>query len=124
MESAEGSLVVRGLTGEDTTAKIISDEAGLTGSGIAALASDNVTYYINGSDVELNDTEGVRLLVDDVLDDGVLVEYIRNSMTQTIPAGDYAYAQQYLDLVDTKNGNVYLSMDEGDKLTIYWEGSR
>lgn len=120
VNSADGNLVVRGLTGEDITTEIISNTDELSG-GITALAPNDVTYYINGSNVELKDTEGVRLLVDDVLDDGVLVEYIQNNMTETVPAGDYAYEQQYLDLVDTKNGNAYLTMGEDDSLIIYWK---
>lgn len=121
VNSADGNLVVRGLTGEDITTEIISNTDELSGDEITALATNDVTYYINGSNVELKDTEGVRLLVDDVLDDGVLVEYIQNNMTETVPAGDYAYEQQYLDLVDTKNGNAYLTMGEEDSLTIYWK---
>lgn len=121
VNSADGNLVVRGLTGEDITTGIISKTDELSGDEITALATNDVTYYINGSNVELKDTEGVRLLVDDVLDDGVLVEYIQNNMTETVPAGDYAYEQQYLDLVDTKNGNAYLTMGEEDSLTIYWK---
>lgn len=121
VNSADGNLVVRGLTGEDITTEIISNTDELSGDEITALATNDVTYYINGSNVELKDTEGVRLLVDDVLDDGVLVEYIQNNMTEKVPAGDYAYEQQYLDLVDTKNGNAYLTMGEDDSLTIYWK---
>lgn len=117
----DGNLVVRGLTGEDNTTEIISDTDELSGDGITALATNDVTYYINGSNVELTDTEGVRLLVDDVLNDSVLVEYIQNNMTEKVPAGDYAYEQQYLDLVDTKNGNAYLTMGEDDSLIIYWK---
>ena len=120
VKSGIGKLVVRGLTNENTTTEIVNNEDDLK-DGITALASEGVTYYVNGSNVQLNDTEGVKLLVDDVLDDGVLVEYIQENMTDQIPAGDYTYAQQYLDLVDTKNGNAYLTMEESDKLTIYWK---
>ncbi len=120
VKSGIGKLVVRGLTNENATTEIVNNEDELK-DGITALASDGVTYYVNGSDVQLNDTEGVKLLVDDVLDDGVLVEYIQENMTDQILAGDYTYAQQYLDLVDTKNGNAYLTMEESDKLTIYWK---
>ena len=88
VNSTDGNLIVRGLTGEDITTEIISNTDELSGSGITALATNAVTYYINGSNVELKDTEGVRLLVDNVLDDGVLVEYIQNNMTKKVPAGD------------------------------------
>ena len=119
VDSDSGRLVVRGLTGGSSTSEIVSHEADVS-DGITALAPNDVTYYINGSNVELKDTEGVRLLVDDVLDDGVLVEYIQNNMTEEVPAGDYTYEQQYLDLVDTQNGNAYLTLGKNQKMTVYW----
>ena len=120
VESDTGKLVVRGLTGEDTTTDIVNSESQLSSSNISAVAPNDATYYINGSNVELSDPSGVKLLIDDVVDDGVLAKYIQESLTDYIPAGNYAYAQQYLDLVDTKNGNAYLTMGDGQKLTVYW----
>lgn len=119
VESATGKLVVRGLTGEDTTTDIWDSESKVSGSNITAVAPADVTYYVNGSKVEVSDTGGVKLLVDDVLSDGVLAEYIEENMT-SIPAGNYTYEEKYLDLVDTKNGNAYLTLDEGQKMTMYW----
>ena len=120
VESDTGKLVVRGLTGEDTTTDIVNSESQLSSSNISAMAPNDATYYVNGSNVELSDPNGVKLLIDDVVDDGVLAKYIQESLTDYIPAGNYAYAQQYLDLVDTKNGNAYLTMGDGQKLTVYW----
>ncbi|OUN13216.1 hypothetical protein B5G40_03035 [Flavonifractor sp. An9] len=121
VEGTEGQLVIRGLTSENITTDIVAAESGLNSSNISAvLPKGGVTYYINGSNVELSDTDGVKLLVDEVLDDGVLKAYIQENMTGKIPAGDYVYKQQYLDLVDTKNGNAYLSLGENEKLSIYW----
>lgn len=119
VESATGKLVVRGLTGEDTTTDIGDSESKVSGSNITAVAPADVTYYVNGSKVEVSDTGGVKLLVDDVLSDGVLAEYIEENIT-SIPAGNYTYEEKYLDLVDTKNGNAYLTLDEGQKMTMYW----
>ena len=122
VKSTSGELVVRGLNNKDAVTDIADDESELSGQQITAVAPDDITYYVNGSNVELANCEGVKLLVDDVLDDGVLVNYIQTKMTEEIPAGDYTYAQQYLDLVDTKNGNAYLTIDAdaGQKMAIYW----
>ena len=119
VEGTEGQLVVRGLTGEDITTDIVNSESQLSGSNISALAPAGVTYYVNGSKVEVADKSGVKLLVDDVLSDGVLAAYIEENIT-SIPAGNYTYEEKYLDLVDTKNGNAYLTLDEGQKMTMYW----
>lgn len=120
IESDTGKLSIRGLTDETITSEIQRAESAISDDKISAVALEDVTYYINGSQVELSDDSGVNLLVDDVLDDGVLVKYIQDSMSEKIPAGDYAYEQKYLDLVDAKNGNAYLTMGENDKLAIYW----
>ena len=117
-----GNLVVRGLTDEKTTTEILQDETSLSGNTISVVAPDTgLNFYVNGSNVELTDTTGVRLLVDDVLDDGVLAEYIQENMRNTIPAGNYTYDQQYMDLVDTKNGNAYLTLGDGQSLDVYWK---
>lgn len=118
--SDSGTLVVRGLQNEETTTPIAQDKTGISSSNISAVAPDNVTYYVNGSNVEVANTEGVKLLVDDVLSDGVLAEHIENNMTDDIPAGNYTYEEKYLDLVDTKNGNAYLTLGDGQKMTMYW----
>lgn len=120
VNSGSGNLVVRGLTDGNVTAKLVTEESQVSADSISAMAPSGATYYVNDSNVELEDTEGVRLLVDDVLDDGVLAKYIQEKMADDIPAGNYTYAQQYLDLVDTKNGNAYLTMGNGQKLTVYW----
>lgn len=115
-----GKLVVRGLTDGNVTTELVTEKSQLSANSISAMIPSGATYYVNESNVQLNDTEGVRLLVDNVVDDGVLAKYIQDNMTGDIPAGNYAYAQQYLDLVDAKNGNVYLTMGNGQKLTVYW----
>ena len=34
--------------------------------------------------------------------------------------GKYSYQFRYLDLVDTSNGNTYVTMDAGQKMNLYW----
>ena len=82
------------------------------------MAPADVTYYVNDSQVEITDKENVKLLVDDVLDTQVLTDYIAGM--EDIPAGAYLFAVQYLDLVDTSNGNAVVTMGEGQKMTLYW----
>ncbi len=121
VESTSGELIVRGLNNKDAVTDIADDESKLSGEQITAVTLGDITYYVNGSNVEVDKREGVKLLVDKVLDEGVLTDYIQKNMTQ-IPDGTYAYEQRYLDLVDSNNGNAYLTIDAdaGQKMAIYW----
>lgn len=110
VESTSGELIVRGLNNKDAVTDIADDESKLSGEQITAVTLGDITYYVNGSNVEVDKREGVKLLVDKVLDEGVLTDYIQKNMTQ-IPDGTYAYEQRYLDLVDSNNGNAYLTID-------------
>lgn len=118
VQAGSGLLQVRGLKDKENTVAIAQDTTGLTGS-VTAVAPEHATYYVNGSNVEVTDTDGVKLLVDHVLDDGVLSDYIQKNVDE-IPDGSYGYEQWYLDLVDTTNGNAYLTMGAGQEMTIYW----
>ena len=109
VESTSGELIVRGLNNKDAVTDIADDESKLSGEQISAVTLGDITYYVNGSNVEVDKREGVKLLVDKVLDEGVLTDYIQKNMTQ-IPDGTYAYEQRYLDLVDSNNGNAYLTI--------------
>ncbi len=120
VKTGGGKLTIRGLTDGNTTTEIVREETELPDGTISALAPDGVTYYIEGSNVELADRDGVKLLVDDLLDDDVLKEYIEQQMTGELPKGEYSYIQKYLALTDTKNGNASLALDEEDALTVYW----
>ncbi len=43
----------------------------------------------------------------------MLTDYIAGM--KDIPAGEYLFAVQYLDLVDTSNGNAVVTMGKGRK---------
>ena len=113
-----GTLTVRGTTEEPASTEIVSEESEVYGNEVTAMAPADVTYYVNDSQVEITDKENVKLLVDDVLDTQVLTDYIAGM--EDIPAGAYLFAVQYLDLVDTSNGNAVVTMGEGQKMTLYW----
>ena len=44
-----------------------------------------------------------------------------NNDKVTLPEGDnLTFEQKYMDLVDTNNGDAYLTMGEGETTTVYW----
>lgn len=127
VESDPGTLVVRGLTGEKITSEIVTEESKLPADSIAALAPESgVTYYVNDSNVAVADPTGVRLLVDSLIDDEeasqAMLDYIKSdSNNLNIPTTENTKIQaKYMDLVDSKNGNAYLTMGDGQKMKIYW----
>ena len=95
----------------------------VTGDAITAVAPADVTYYVNDSQVEITDKNAVHLLTDEVLDDQVLIDHISNEIIGSdtgIPNGDYLYEFQYLDLVDSSNGNAYVTLGDGQTIDLYW----
>lgn len=114
-----GTLKVRGNT--DQTYREISNtvptvDPANKGYMLAGTAQDNTQYYVNDSNVSA-DPAGVRLLVDHSLDDSLLTAYINQNKNAD---GKYTYQFRYLDLVDTHNGNAYITMENGQKVNLYW----
>lgn len=109
---------MRGLN-DEVTSDIVTGETAVPGS-ITASAPEGVTYFVNGSHVEVAEPEHVKLLVDSVLNEDVLTDHIKSNLMEESPDHEVGYQQQYMDLVDTKNGNVFLTMGSGQKMTIYW----
>ena len=83
---------------------------------LVSTAQTDTKYYINNFGISAS-SDGVKLMVDHSLDDALLSAYInRTSNTE----GKYSYQFHYLDLVDTKNGNTYVTMGAGQKMNLYW----
>ena len=83
---------------------------------LVSTAQTGTQYYINNSGISAS-SDGVKLMVDHSLDDALLSAYInRTSNTE----GKYSYQFRYLDLVDTSNGNTYVTMGAGQKMNLYW----
>ena len=119
----EGALTIRGATKEGVTAPVEDKADDVTGDAITAVAPADVTYYVNDSQVEITDKNAVHLLTDEVLDDQVLIDHISNEIIGSdtgIPNGDYLYEFQYLDLVDSSNGNAYVTLGDGQTIDLYW----
>lgn len=84
---------------------------------LVSTAQTDTQYYINNSGISVPSSDDVKLMVDHSLDDALLSAYInRTSNTE----GKYSYQFHYLDLVDTKNGNTYVTMGAGQKMNLYW----
>ena len=119
----EGALTIRGATEEGVTAPVEDKADDVTGDAITAVAPADVTYYVNDSQVEITDKNAVHLLTDEVLDDQVLIDHISNEIIGSdtgIPNGDYLYEFQYMDLVDSSNGNAYVTLGDGQTIDLYW----
>ena len=115
---AEGTLTVRGTdTSTPTvTTDVVTDADAISeaNADIVAVAGEDVNYTINGSTVN---TDGqIGLYTDGLLPNTVLDTYLKNKgLTDANTQVDY----QYLDLVDTNNGNAYVTTNKD--LDIYWK---
>ena len=83
---------------------------------------EEVTYYVNDSEVVIQDSSRVQLLVDAVSND---TEFNNSMGTHAIAKvnadlNNAAYELIYMDLVDTVNGNAVVTMGEDDSLKVYW----
>ena len=116
-----GTLKVRG--NNDTTYRAIENNRTPSVNPqekdimLVSTAQTDTQYYINNSGISVPSSGGVKLMVDHSLDDALLSAYInRTSNTE----GKYSYQFHYLDLVDTLNGNTYVTMGAGQKMNLYW----
>ncbi|HIS72779.1 MAG TPA: S-layer homology domain-containing protein, partial [Candidatus Scatomorpha pullicola] len=119
-----GKLTIRGVTGEEDTVSLNGGVS--TESGFAASVPEDTTYTINGSDIGLNDQSGVQLLVDELVqhEDNDITQQIFDAMTdralEAISAelGNVNTDFAYMNLVDTNNGNVYVTANK--PVTVTW----
>ena len=83
---------------------------------LAGEAQEGTEYYVNDSGVRTT-SDGIRLMVDHTLDDSVLSRYLDANDNAS---GKYSYEFRYLDLVDTNNGNAFVTMGAGQKMNVFW----
>ena len=84
---------------------------------LVSTAQTDTQYYINNSGINVPSSDDVKLMVDHSLDDALLSAYINRTFNTE---GKYSYQFRYLDLVDTSNGNTYVTMGAGQKMNLYW----
>ena len=125
-----GHLLVKSVTNEGTTTNGIEASSDTVDADtITAVADENVTYYVNDSEVKVeNENDRVQLLVDEVSNGEEFNAAMGNDAVAKVNAAleegntlsNAAYDLAYMDLVDTQNGNTVVTMGEDQSLTIYW----
>ena len=118
-QSEGATLTVKANINEEH-AQIYESRDEITHGDFAAVADADTTYFVNEKNVQLEDASGARLMVDDLIDQNILVDYIQEERADELPEGDVKFQQQYLDLVDTNNGDAYLTLGDGHDITVYW----
>ena len=118
-EVKEGKLIVRGVTDNNTATTDVIDAAPMDEvENITAQVPANTKFYINESKLEVVDADKVSLLVDSIVPDE------NNTLLNKAVTGfdeitsNHKYQLNYLDLVDTSNGNAWVTADE--PITVYW----
>ncbi len=118
-EVKEGKLIVRGVTDNNTaTTDVIDATPTDEVENITAQVPANTKFYINESKLEVVDATKVSLLVDSIVPDG------NNTLLNKAVTGfdeitsNHKYQLNYLDLVDTSNGNAWVTADK--PITVYW----
>lgn len=120
---APGRLIIRGTTGDrDTVAILPPEEApGEAVAAITAQAPAEVHYYINSSQLQVDDPGAVELLVDSIADSDHHETMKRLAEPVLSALGTDArtrYQFRYLDLVDTSMGNAWVTADR--PVEVYW----
>lgn len=118
-EGNSAKLTVR-ANNDEKHAEVVDDQSKVVSGDFAAIAEDGTNYFVNDTEVEVADTTGVRLMVDTLIDEQVLVDYLKTDPEVTLPKGNLTFVQKYMDLVDTNNGDAYLTMGDGQEVTVLW----
>lgn len=127
--TGEAKIDVRNAT---STAQYGFVKDGVPAAGKPGItAPENTIYTINTSPVQVKDASSVALLFDDIVENN---DYNRNNTELlkqrtdgvlqalgdacVLPGGERHYQMKYLDLIDRKNGDAWLTSSQ--PLTIYW----
>lgn len=127
--TGEAKIDVRNAT---STAQYGLVKDGVPAAGKPGItAPKNTIYTINTSPVQVKDASSVALLFDDIVENN---DYNRNNTELlkqrtdevlknlgdacVLPGGERHYQMKYLDLIDRKNGDAWLTSSQ--PLTIYW----
>ncbi len=114
-----GQLTIRGVTDQNTTTTdVVTETPSSTVDNITAQVTEDTNFYINTSELEVASENNVALLVDSIVPDtnntlyNTAVNYF-DEITRY-----HAVQTNYLDLVDTSNGNAWVTSDK--EITVHW----
>lgn len=119
LEAKTGTLTIRGVTEEGETHAVTNEVTG-TVNEVTAVVDPNTTYTINGSDILAVNPEPA-LLVDNVAVSETSEILLTGKAEETLGlenSDGLTYEFRYLDLVDTANGNTWLTSSQ--PVTVYW----
>ena len=123
VDTESGALTIRGVTDSQETA-VVGQK---TDSGFSASVPNDTTYTINDSDIGVNDSSNIQLLVDDIVtagddaDAAAVTEALQTKAAEALEnttLTNPTYEMKYMDLVDGNNGNVYVTPSQN--VTITW----
>ena len=127
IKAESGQLTVRAVEADnpsDVTSDIQANAPVEDGTADTAVAVEpaNTIYTLNDTEVKLPEDSNPSLLFDNIIDDSVnrtAALEAKADQKLNADADDYNYEIMYLDLVDTNNGNAWITSSEGTD--IYWD---
>ena len=117
-----GTLTIRGVreeNPENAVSEIVTGELLEPVTDITAQAEEGVTYYVNDSPLAVENQDKVQLLADKLADTPeALTDAAEDAIKAKLENPEYDF--MYLDLVDSSNGNAYVTLGDDDTVTIHW----
>ena len=114
-----GDLTVRGVNDDTAATSDVQEQAPETVSTITAVADSDTTYYINDSAIPVRGDAEIHLLADKLAaTPDALVKAAKDAIQTELENPEYDF--MYLDLVDSSNGNAYVTLGDDDTVTIHW----
>ncbi|MFQ8984705.1 MAG: InlB B-repeat-containing protein, partial [Evtepia sp.] len=113
-----GLLKIRGVNDEDPINEVNTGAPTSEVNEITAYVPEDANFYINSSKLEVANPDDVALLVDSIVPDenNTLYHSAVDKFAEITSSQNYQL--QYMDLVDTSNGNAYVTTDKA--VDIYW----
>lgn len=118
------TLMVEGTTSDVAYAGVASDAESINAGKPGLVANAGTTFTINNSDVQVEDTSGISLLFDEIINSNAANNDRTNLIQQRTDdvlgqtSNNRHYDFKYLDLVDRDNGNAWIKADQN--ITAYW----
>ena len=113
-------LIIRGVVDEDDpTTTIVTTAPEAAVDDMTAQVPADTLFYINESTLEVKNWNAVKLLTDHIVPEAqeILLDRALDDFASRLTE-EYNYEFRYLDLVDTSNGNVWVTASE--PVTVYW----
>ena len=122
-----GTLTIRGTVDEEPVSTIGTEAPADDVTQITAVESgtEKNVYNVNSSDIPVINQDAVQFLADTIVDpEGTSTAQLKDAAQAENSAigDDYTFDFSYLDLVDTSNGNAYVTLADEENMSVdlYW----